>query len=289
MAGEKAWLGHRDPPAHRRRRAALVVEPGAAPLFAGRPKPYAIPWLHAHAAHEPQPPRRRPARVHAIELHLIDFAKRYWTGRAQHRVFNSAVYRFYRSNSAPPEEGDTPFATSATLPSTPADTYADGTWWISVSYFNGVLDSGFLPLGANGETYLRLDLVSGAVVSSPPQAPVSAYLEVLAGGVVRVHALCVEVGALRPDTWAIAYTTDGSTPAEDSPDVTEAFSAGVGIAALVYDLPAASDGEVVKVRVQLERDASYSEGSTVLEATADAAGPSAPAGGESWPGGIPEA
>lgn len=283
MAGEKGWLGPKHvAPGRSRRQPGPVLAPRPVP----RPKPYVIPWLRAVRVQPGR--RRRPGSVHRCDFHLIDFARRYWTGRAQHRVFNAATFRLYRSNSAPPSPGDTPFATPASLPSTPADTYADGTWYLSVSYFNGVLDSGFLPLGSNGETYLRLDLSGGAEVGSPPQAPAAVYLEQRSGGVVRVHALCAETGALRPDTWAIAYTVDGSTPATSSPDATEAFTASAGVAVLSYDLPAQANGTTVKVRVQLERDGAYSEGSTVLTTTADAAGPGAPTGGESWRGAVPE-
>ena len=221
--------------------------------------------------------------------------RHYHDGRGQYRIFNAAEYRFYRSNSAPPAEDDSPFATNATLPHEPADVYADGTWYLSVSYFNGVLDSGFLPLGLAGETYLRLDIASGTETGSPPYAPQDVRLEASAGGVVRVRGLYFQTGDDRADEWAIAYTFDGSTPAEDTPDYTADLDGEFVLSLLEYDLAAQSHGATVKVRVQVRRNDGteespnwvYSEGSTVLTTTADATGPTAPTGGDAWSGAMP--
>lgn len=172
--------------------------------------------------------------------------------RGKHRIFNAAEYRFYRSNSAPPVEGSVPYATAASLPDTPANTFGNGTWYISVSYFNGVLDSGFLPIGPRGETYLRLDIAAGVVTNSPPAAPLRIELQQAAGGQTRVLALYAEDAALRAGEWAIAYTDDGSDPPADTPDVTLSIARG-GNALLDYLLPAADDGDTVKVRVQTRR------------------------------------
>lgn len=237
--------------------------------------------------------KRNPSRGVVVSPHLINWGRRATSIRGLYRVFNSAVYRFYRSNSAPPEEGDSPYATNATLPHEPTDAFADGIWWLSLSYFNGVLDSGFLPVGPNGETYLRLDLSSGAEVGSPPQAPFSVLLEQRAGGVVRVVVLYHEAGDTRADTVVITATFDGSTPAEDSGSPTaEVAISGTGLVFVAYDLSAQANGTTVKVRVQTRRtDAGptdvWSDGSSVLTTTADAAGPSAPAGGAAWRGSLP--
>ena len=229
--------------------------------------------------------RKVPARSRVFNI-AAGRGKYYFDARGKYRVFNAAEYRFYRDNSAPPAEDDSPFATNATLPHEPADVYADGTWHVSVSYFNGVIDSGFLPIGAKGETYLRLDLAAGVETGSPPTAPGDARIENIGGGVVRILAYLVDTAADRAEQWAIAYSTDGSTPAADAPDVTQAIGDDT-LAILDYDLPAQSNGTTVKVRLQTRRlDGSwvYSEGSTVLTITADAAGPSAPPAGENWPG-----
>ena len=197
--------------------------------------------------------------------------------RGRYRVFNSAVYRFYRSSTAPPEEGDEPFATNATLPYTPADTYADGTWYLSMSRFNGIYDSGFLPLGPTGETYLRLDLSGGVEVNSPPAGPLQWHIENTGGGVVRIIAVYLESGTLRAEQWAIGRTFDGSTPAADTPDETVTMPTS-GLAVLQHDLAAQADGTTVNVRLQTRRfDSSYiySEDSEVKTITADALGPAA--------------
>lgn len=231
------------------------------------------------------PPRRARSRV----LHNARRGKRYLDARGKYRVFNAAEYRFYRSNTAtPPAEGDTPYATSATLPATPADTFANGTWLISVSYFNGVIDSGFLPLGPNGETYLTLIIAGGTEQSLPPNGPLSVQLVLGPGGTVRVVAVYAQNDANRADEWAVAYTDDGSTPPEDTPDETEAMP-DAGLAVLDLELGPFAHGTTVKVRVQTRRGGTiYSDGSTVLTVTADAQGPAAPEGGERWAGPLPE-
>lgn len=213
--------------------------------------------------------------------------------RGKYRVFNTAEYRFYRSSTGPPKTTDTPFATNATLPHEPADTYGDGTWWLSVSFFNGVIDSGFLPIGPNGETFLRLDISGGVATNAPPNGPLDWRLVQRPNGVIRVLAWYYQPGTLRADTWALTYTTDGSLPGEPpavSPTETVALAAG-GVVALSHDLPAQGDGTTVRVRLQTRRLDSanvYSERSRVLTATADAAGPTAPVGMDRWAGAIPE-
>lgn len=209
-------------------------------------------------------------------------------------MFNAAEYRFYRSQVAPPVEGSTaPYATGSTLPFTADDTFDDGTWYLSMSYFNGVIDSGFLPLGAGGETYVRLDIQSGAVVGSPPAGPLQWRLEAAAAGVVRVIGFYYEDGLTRADQWSIAYTADGGDPPADAPDYTEDIPAA-GLAVLSFDLPAAADGATVKVRLQTRRnDGSDAEpvwvysDSEVKSIAADAAGPAAPPVADRWPGPLP--
>jgi hypothetical protein len=137
---------------------------------------------------------------------------------------------------------------------------------------------------------LKLVISGGVEVGAPPGAPQNWALEQRAAGVIRVTGLYLETGALRADTWAIGYTTNGSAPAEDTPTVTQAMS-GSGIEVLSYDLPAQANGTTVKVRLQTRRGAapySYSDGSTVLTATADAEGPAATDAGAAWPGRLPE-
>ena len=225
--------------------------------------------------------KRQPARTIQIGPHLIDFRRRYAEHRGKYRIFNAAVYRLYYSASAAPTTDDL-FTTNSTLPHTPADTYGNGSHYFALSYFNGVLDSGFLPIGANGETYLRLDVATDVEVNRPPQGPLDWRLEERAGGVVRVVGVYYQAGALRATQWAIAYTTDESAPPEDTPDETVTMGSG-GAVVVSYDLPAQEDATVVNVRLQTRRQDSetwyYSEGSTAKTVTVDTDGPTAPGSG----------
>lgn len=236
---------------------------------------------------------RKPPRSRAL-CFAARRGRYYQAARGLYRIFNAAEYRFYRSNSSPPKEDDSPFATNASLPFEPPDTFADGTWYLSMSYFNGCLESGFLPLGTRNETYLRLEIKSGEDVNNLPFAPGDWLLELRPGGVVRILAWYYQTDDLRADQWAIAYTTDGSTPPADDPDESESI-ADSGLAVLSYDLPAQADGTTVKVRLQTRRndgseespDWRYSEGSTVITVTADDSGPSAPKGIKRWKSPLP--
>jgi len=251
------------------------------------------------------PPRSR-GRAVAMELEDLLETRRirsetgprrtkyYHDGRGEYRVFNNAVYRFYRTNGAPPTEADVPYATSATLPATPATTFGDAAWFISMDFFNGVIGSGFLAIGPNGETALRLDVSAALQINAPPNAPGDARLVQLAGGVVRVMGVYLQAGALRATEWAITYTTNSSTPGTPpavTPTDTVTIPAGV-LAVLEYNLPAQAHGTTVKARVQTRRldgvTQRYSEGSTVLTTTADATGPSAPAQINRFPGRFPQ-
>lgn len=214
-------------------------------------------------------------------------------GRGLYRVFNAAAYRFYRSSVGPPAESDVPYATSAALPDQPASTFADGTWYVSVSYFNGVLDSGFLPVGPRGETYLVLEIASGAAVTGRPGGALGGQLVQRAGGVVRVVAYYLPAadGANAATTWAIGYTLDGSTPAAGAPTAVAAMSGGDGLKILAFDLPAQVAGTMVKVQLQTRRAGTpivYSLPAAVLSLTVATAGPAAPLGLQSWAGAIPE-
>jgi len=196
------------------------------------------------------------------------------------RISNTPEYRFYRRLGAPPSSDQAPFATASSLPSSPTVTFDDGVWFISVSYFNGLLDSGFLPIGDNGAPYSKLEIISGDQYASRPKGPFSIKLVQKASGVVRVIAFYTQAGTNRASQWAIAYTDNGSAPATDSPDATVTMSTG-GIQVLEYDLPAKSHGTTIKVRVQTRRndgtisvpDWVYSSDSYVVTTTADAQGP----------------
>ena len=181
-----------------------------------------------------------------------------------------------------------------TLPATPDKTFSDGTHYLGCTYFNGLIESEFLPIGPAGEPYLILVVEGGAEVGTPPLAPSEWRLELRASGVVRVVGFYHQEDGYRADAWSIAYTTNGSDPSEDSPTVTVEMPSE-GMAVLAYDLPAQSNGTTVKVRLQTRRndgtagdpDYVYSDGSAIKTTTADASGPSAPPSGENWRGELP--
>ncbi len=216
----------------------------------------------------------------------------YAEARGLYRVFNAACYRLYWG-TMPPLETDTPQATSATLPFTLPESLGDGTWYFSVSWFNGVLDSGFLPVGPSGETYLCLTVSEGLALPAPPLGPSMVQLSLLAGGVVQVTAALVLGTAGGATQWAIGYTTDGSSPPEGTPDLTAPIGAGA-FGLLSIALPAQPLGTLVNVRVQTRRNDgtalapvwSYSEGSTVESITIPAPITAAPIAGEAWTGKI---
>ena len=243
----------------------------------------------------PPVPRRTRVRSRATTVAAgFTLSHFYVDARGLYRIFNAAGYRFYWSQGSPPAAGSTPQATSASLPYATTATFADGTWYLSVSYFNGVLDSGFLPLGPAGETWLRLDLAGGAVVGSPPDPPLDWQIAADGGGAARISAACYQADANRATAWSISYTTDGSTPAANQTSTLVAMPPS-GLAVLDYDLPAAAAGATVKVRLQTAQNDGtadapiwvFSAGSTVQSITIAAAGPTAPAGGVDWPGAVP--
>jgi len=214
----------------------------------------------------------RPMRSIRIGTALADIALRRMTGRGKYRIFNTAGYRLYRSFGSPPLETDMPFATAASLPVTPDVSWEDGVWYISCSYFNGIHDSGFLPMEADGRTWRRLEIAGGVLVVEPPRGPDDWRIELSAGGVVRIVGCYSEAGTLRATQWAIGYTTNGSYPAKDQPMITAAMTRQ-GPAILSLNLPAQVNGTVVRVRLQTRRANGtgwrYSEGSEVksLEVT----------------------
>jgi len=222
---------------------------------------------------------RRASRLFGPPLLAADVRRHYAQARGQYRVFNATEYRFYRQLDAPPADDATAFATSASLPATPTDTYGDGTWYVAATFFDGLLESGRLPLGPRGEPYLRLDILGGQAIGAAPPPPHDWRLEAIAGGVIRVWAVYADEAADRATHWALAYTTDGSEPAADAPDISREMPAA-GLAVLQEDLPAQAHGTVVRVRLQTRRfdDPSwrYSEGSIVRIATALVAGPTPP-------------
>jgi hypothetical protein len=217
-------------------------------------------------------------------------AKHICSMRGKYRIFGTAEYRFFYSSTGEPLETDTPFTTNATLPHTPADTYGNGAHRFALEYDNGIHKSGFLRLGPNGETFRRVDVTAGSETSNPPSKPHSVVLHKKASGVIRVVGVYFALGSLRAEEWALTYTFNGSDPAEDTPDYTQAMTSG-GTQVFDYDLTGQVDGTTVKVRLQTRRnDGSwvYSEtdSTDIFTETADATGPSAPPAGDQWKGSV---
>jgi hypothetical protein len=211
------------------------------------------------------------------------------------RIFNAAEFRAYWSNSGPPVPGSTPQATGPSLPFVTAG-LADGTWWFSLSWFNGVFDSQFLPIGPNGETFLRLDLAGGHVTGSPPAGPTSCQLQNVAGGIVRIIGLATAAATMQfPESWAIAWTADGSTPAAGAASIFIPFTAGQWLGLLDYVLPAQAAGATVKVCLQTAINTGtalapvwvYSESSILQSIVLPTSGPSPPLEATDWPGELP--
>lgn len=287
-----AWPSEAGCVAQAKRRAL-----GIPARVAQRSRFLATPWTPPQPVATTQSRRRRRHGLGAVRRSRIEDPARfrgrfYADARGLYRRFNAAEYRFYRDSATPPAEGDAPFATNATLPHTPANTYADGTWWLAMSHYNGVIDSGLRPQGDSNAVTRRLDITAGLEVPVPPDEP-TVELVPMAGGVLRVLASYSQAGSLRATEWAITYTVDGSTPGTPpaiSPDVTLAFVAAANAEILEYDLPAQADGTVVKARVQTRRqDAAWTySASQVVSGTADADGPAASLGGNAWRGRIAE-
>jgi hypothetical protein len=195
-----------------------------------------------------------------------------WTGptagqtaaRGLFRIFNDAIYRLYYQSS-PAAPGSTPDATSSTLPYSVS--LADGTWYLSASYFNGVYDSGFLPLGAAARPYQIVTLVGGVVIASPPPAPLSLELAETAPGVVTVTATATDPGNVG-DLW---YLTTNVTPAT----YTKSVSAGA-LAIFRYSLPAVSAGTMVNITLCLQNSGGSNSAAITASITTASGGPTAP-------------
>lgn len=183
--------------------------------------------------------------------------------RGDYRVFGDAQYRFYFRDGSPPEEGDDAWATSATLPATVGDVpdgLDDGDFYFSAEYFNGVIRSGFLPVGANGETYLRIKTVGGVVQGAAPNGPTNWRLELRPGGVVAVIGFYYDRSALRALSWVIEWTTDGTDPPAAAPEQTVVRAMPTsGVVVLDFEVPAQADGTPVKVRLRTQRTGSTIE------------------------------
>lgn len=237
---------------------------------------------------------------------LVDMARRYFSFRGRYRVAGTPVHRF-KYDTSPITEDTADDETNATLDGYESTATFTGTdeFYIGVTKYNGFLDSGLGAVGSNSELYRTLRLVSDAVKPLLPYGPTGWRLEDRGGGIVAVRAVfnqpVVEVtdgsSDERPGQWVIAYTTDGSTPATDTPDEYPDLKGTMA----VYldheiDFSGQSHGDTIKIRLQTRRNDgtsgspvwAYSANSSVLTLILDKTGPDAPPGGDTWAGSIPE-
>lgn len=243
-----------------------------------------LPAIPRKRSLDGRPPKRYPHLSRRTPP--TAFLSRYeFDATGRYRVFNDAEFQLFDSTGDPlattPTEA-VPFAVSPVLPVTPADTYAAKVNKFSAVLFNGVLSSGFRPLGPKAQAYRSVYLLGGVVALDPPDSPGGWDLKTKAGGVVNIAGWYRSVpGELRAEDWALYFTFDGSTPSNplsDTPDATTPMPTE-GVALLDYDLPAQANGTTVKVRVHTQRTDGvgdrFSEDSVVLTIIADDAGPAA--------------
>lgn len=230
-----------------------------------------------------------------------DWGRRENKAIVRYRVFNSAEYRIYINTSAPPQPGDTPTLTTASLPyEDPGTTFvAPNKYYISMSYFNGVYDSGFYPIGPAGESYLILDLsVTPVVTTSRPLNPqyATAFIryDVYGTFIATLQATYFEEGDNRATEFAAWYSYSGyPSDGESSPDYTAtiddngiAVMEWSGVTGSVY--PATAYFRVKTRRLIAEDTYVYSKTGVLASCTADA---SAVTGNviQAWPRPVGEA
>jgi len=200
--------------------------------------------------------------------------------RGLFRIFNAAGYRLYKSSALPLSLADL-WSTVSTLPATPG-AVADGTWYFGVSYFDGVYDGGFAPVGPNGEPYLTAVIASGAATPPPPAAPLSLILSEDAPGVCGVTATGPQLAAAAlPYQWQLSYTVNGGAATV----LAYPYAAG-GVAVLAVELPAQAPASVIAVSLVIQRNDGTagspvwtSSAAATASLTLAAAGPSPPLAG----------
>ena len=189
-------------------------------------------------------------------------------------------YLVFRGTGAEPDpETDSPYETFNTLPHTTAAQSVGTNYYFILRSQNdyGVRSKNL------ASWYLSLD-GSGDQNATPPTAP--EYVSVVAADAGTVDAFfdysrLVDLSANRADTWAIWYTTDGSTPDPDVDPVTatETMQFVGDVARLRYQVPAQVDGTTVKVIVRTRLAGSPdvdSTNTTIYTITADTDGPATP-------------
>jgi hypothetical protein len=177
------------------------------------------------------------------------------------------------------------YDTNPTLPYQTSETFADGTWYIGMSYFDGVLDSGFYPQGQSGLPYQVIVVSGGVIVGTPPSPVVDASLS----GNVLVRALYYP-GVDPPGSQATSFYLTGTynsglLPINFTPAT---IPIGGNPAILSYTFPAQMPGTVVDVTIYTQYGSGPTRSAGVTLSLTIPAVPSSPLGLQSWPGNSPE-
>lgn len=198
--------------------------------------------------------------------------------RGLSRVFNAAEYRFYRKDGSAPVPGtDSPHATASSLPDTPAGAWSDGDWYVTVTYFNGIIESLPKLQGPDGTAAKRLEISGSLEVDAAPGDPSEVTVSAIAGAKIRVVAIYSQARdrgrGITPTHWRLSWSGDAS----GSASIAFATAQNEEIR-LDYEITL-SDGQSVTVVVKT----GYDPGTGFVESdgvqatvTADSTGPDAP-------------
>lgn len=209
----------------------------------------------------------------------VPWRKKYQTQvRGRSRIFNAAQYRFYRKDGSVPVPGvDSAHATASSLPSTPAGAWADGDWYITVTYFNGVIESLPKLQPPDGTPAKFLEIASSAEVDLAPGDASEYSISAIAGAKIRaqaIYSLASDRGrGVTPTHWRLSWTGDAS----GSASIAFGTSQNEEVR-LDYEI-SLSDGQEITLTIKT----GYDPGTGFVESagvqatiTADSAGPAAP-------------
>lgn len=221
-----------------------------------------------------------------LKLHLAwddgEGGRAYATLRSRYRIYTSGKYEAHvRTGSPPDPELDTPVAEVTTLPTTPADTYGDGT------HFAAVVPRNRFGLKAHGGYAERID-VAGGVRVYVPVGPLAGTVQGREDGYVRVNVLARRGldSTRQPDEIGIWYTTNGGDPVvSGDPDISRTPTwrgAGRQDVWVCDDIPQQVHGTVVKVAIATLKAGVICDADERISGshTVDTSGPAAPDAGE---------
>lgn len=200
-------------------------------------------------------------------------------GRNRIQDSDLVQYLLFRGvGSEPDPDSDSPFETFASLPHTTA------ALAISTIYFFVLRQQNDYGVVSKNINSWRLELDgSGDQVAIPPSAPELVQVVPAAAGTTLVdfdYRRSLDSVTARADTFAVWFTTDGSTPDTSmAADATELMTFKDNVARLRYTVVAQLDGVTVKVTVRTRNSGTPDIDSTntdVQTSIADTDGPAAP-------------